>query len=112
MTQNEELWALAETTLFDLLSRKYVQRADARQKTMGLQYTEAETHDLAKVITRAITGPLLDANTATVAALRDLAVHAENMEAQNADHHGPEGVVRSAPLNAAYAALALAENLP
>lgn len=55
---------------------------------------------------------VLDANAAMVAALRDLAAHAEDMEAQNADYHGPDGVVRSAPLNAAYATLALAENVP
>lgn len=30
------------------LERKYMQTADARQKAMGLSYTEAETHDLAK----------------------------------------------------------------
>jgi hypothetical protein len=35
---------------FALLCRKYVQRSDERQKDMGLQYTEAETHDLAKTI--------------------------------------------------------------
>lgn len=40
---------LAENTktIFDWLTRKYVQRADDRQKAMGLQYTTAETHDLA-----------------------------------------------------------------
>ena len=37
-------------TVFDFLCRKYVQRADERQKSMGLQYTEAETHDLARQI--------------------------------------------------------------
>lgn len=40
----------AETVIFNFLCRKYVQRADTRQKSMGLQYTEAETHDLAKEI--------------------------------------------------------------
>lgn len=36
--------------LFIFLSRKYVQTSDSRQRTMGLQYTTAETHDLAKEI--------------------------------------------------------------
>jgi hypothetical protein len=35
---------------FQFLCKKYVQRADDRQKTLGLQYTTAETHDLAEVI--------------------------------------------------------------
>lgn len=39
-----------EADLFTFLTRKYVQRADDRQKAMGLQYTEAETHDLAHEI--------------------------------------------------------------
>lgn len=34
--------------LFAFYQRKYVQRADDRQKQMGLVYTEAETHDLAR----------------------------------------------------------------
>jgi hypothetical protein len=37
-----------EDAWFAFLCQKYVQRADDRQKEMGLQYTEAETHDLAK----------------------------------------------------------------
>jgi hypothetical protein len=41
-----------EDELFAFLCRKYVQRADGRQKKMGLQYTEAETHDLAREIAR------------------------------------------------------------
>jgi hypothetical protein len=41
-----------EQQAFDFLCRKYVQRADARQQSMGLQYTEAETHDLAKQVAR------------------------------------------------------------
>lgn len=45
-----------ELDLFNFLCRKYVQRADARQKAMGLQYTEAETHDLAREIARFIGG--------------------------------------------------------
>jgi hypothetical protein len=36
-----------EAEVFAFLCQKYVQRADARQKSMGLQYTEAETHGLA-----------------------------------------------------------------
>lgn len=39
---------LNEQAIFEFLCRKYVQRADRRQKAMGLQYTEAETHDLAR----------------------------------------------------------------
>lgn len=35
---------------FDILCHKYVQRADDRQRSMGLQYTTAETHDLAKFV--------------------------------------------------------------
>jgi hypothetical protein len=49
MTQiSEELVERA----FALLNAKYVQRADARQQSMGLQYTEAETHDLARLMAR------------------------------------------------------------
>jgi hypothetical protein len=43
-----------QTEIFEFLTRKYVQRADDRQKSMGLQYTEAETHDLAAEIARFI----------------------------------------------------------
>lgn len=39
-----------EKMLFDFLCKKYVQNADARQAAMGLQYTHAETHDLAEEI--------------------------------------------------------------
>lgn len=41
-----------EDDLFEFLQRKYVQRADDRQRMQGLFYTEAETHDLAKEIAR------------------------------------------------------------
>lgn len=41
-----------EAEVLAFLRRKYVQRADARQKSMGLQYTTAETHDLAEEIAR------------------------------------------------------------
>lgn len=41
-----------EQAIFDFLSRKYVQRSDDRQKAMGLQYMEAETHDLAFELAR------------------------------------------------------------
>jgi hypothetical protein len=40
--------------IFDWLCRKYVQRADDRHRAMGLQYTEAETHDLAEEIARQV----------------------------------------------------------
>jgi len=43
-----------EAQLFAFLCRKYIQRADARQEAMGLQYTTAETHDLAKELARFI----------------------------------------------------------
>lgn len=36
--------------VFARLCAKYVQRQDDRQKSMGLQYTTAETHDLAEFI--------------------------------------------------------------
>lgn len=32
------------------LEHKYIQKADARHKEMGLEYIQAETHDLAKEI--------------------------------------------------------------
>jgi hypothetical protein len=48
-----------EKAIFNLLCQKYVQRADDRQKSMGLQYTEAETHDLAHTIYRSLVAPLL-----------------------------------------------------
>jgi hypothetical protein len=32
--------------VFKFLTQKYVQSADSRQKSMGLQYMTAETHDL------------------------------------------------------------------
>ena len=47
-----ELHQQLEISIFDWLCRKYVQRADARQKSLGLQYTEAETHDLAEEIAK------------------------------------------------------------
>jgi len=47
MTQTREL---IEQEIFAALNRKYVQRADARQHSMGLQYMEAETHDLSRFI--------------------------------------------------------------
>lgn len=39
-----------EERIFGLLSRVYVQEADERQKRMGLTYTTAETHELARTI--------------------------------------------------------------
>lgn len=38
--------------IFEFLCRKYVQRADYRQKKLGLQYTSAETHDLAEELAK------------------------------------------------------------
>lgn len=46
--------ALSESNWFAWLCRKYVQRADVRQRDMGLQYTEAETHDLAAEIAKRV----------------------------------------------------------
>ena len=43
-----ELSPTGEKAIFEFLCRKYVQRADDRQRSMGLQYMEAETHDLAQ----------------------------------------------------------------
>jgi hypothetical protein len=40
--------------VFDFLCERYVQRADERQKIMGLQYTTAETHDLAEQLAKFI----------------------------------------------------------
>lgn len=40
--------------IFAWLQGKYVQRADERQKAMGLVYTEAETYDLADSLARYI----------------------------------------------------------
>lgn len=45
---------LSEDDWFSWLCLKYVQRADERQRKMGLQYTEAETHDLASEIAKHI----------------------------------------------------------
>lgn len=54
MTQStpELLPTEREEAIFAQLCAKYVQRADARQQSMGLQYTQAETHDLARFIAR------------------------------------------------------------
>ena len=41
--------------IFDFLSEKYVQRSDARQRALGLQYMDAETHDLAEELARWLT---------------------------------------------------------
>lgn len=49
---------LTEESIFSFLSRKYVQRADARQQTWGLTYMEAETHDLARELERYIEAAL------------------------------------------------------
>lgn len=40
--------------VFDLLIHTYVQQQDKRQREMGLQYTTAETHELADVIARLV----------------------------------------------------------
>ena len=47
-----------ENEVFDLLNRLYVQRSDVRQMEMGLQYTEAETHDLAKQVFKFCIAPI------------------------------------------------------
>jgi hypothetical protein len=51
-TMTKELEGVSEAAIFAFLTRKYVQRADDRQRGMGLQYTEAETHDLARELHR------------------------------------------------------------
>ena len=45
---------ILENQIFEWLLRKYVQRADTRQRSLGLVYMEAETHDLAKEIARCV----------------------------------------------------------
>lgn len=45
---------MTEGEVFAWLCLKYVQRSDERQAAMGLQYTQAETHDLAGEIARLI----------------------------------------------------------
>jgi hypothetical protein len=52
--QADEAVTISEQVVFAWLVGTYVQRADDRQKSMGLQYTEAETHDLAKEIVKFI----------------------------------------------------------
>lgn len=47
-----------EPAILEWLCKKYVQRADDRQKALGLQYTEAETHDLAREIHNRCVAPL------------------------------------------------------
>lgn len=51
---------MIEAELFAWLNIKYVQRSDERQAAMGLQYTEAETHDLARQIA-GLVGPRIEA---------------------------------------------------
>jgi len=58
---DREALADLETKLFEFLVVKYVQRADARQLALGLQYTEAETHDLAKTLARFLADQWLSA---------------------------------------------------
>jgi hypothetical protein len=41
-----------EAKLFEFLCRTYVQHSDNRQRALGLQYTTAETRDLAREIAR------------------------------------------------------------
>lgn len=43
-----------EQQVFEYLCHKYVQRSDERQARMSLQYTTAETHDLAVEIAKFI----------------------------------------------------------
>ena len=51
-----DLVSALEARLFVFLSRKYVQRADSRQRVLGLLSMEAETHDLAAEIARFVDG--------------------------------------------------------
>jgi hypothetical protein len=48
LREREKMREAVIEAAFQFFTRKYVQRSDARQQAMGLQYTEAETHDLAK----------------------------------------------------------------
>lgn len=64
---------MSESLILAWLCRKYVQRADDRQKSLGLQYTEAETHDLAREFYKAHVAPLeakLTAANAEITRLR------------------------------------------
>lgn len=45
--------------IFEFLEQKYIQRADARQKEMGLQYMTAETHDLSRELAKFMTTRLI-----------------------------------------------------
>jgi hypothetical protein len=38
--------------LYRFICQKYVQQQDERQRVMGLAYTTAETHDLARTLAR------------------------------------------------------------
>jgi hypothetical protein len=51
---------MSEREIFEWLSTKFVQRADDRQKAMGLVYMEAETHDLAQGLHAFIVEKLTD----------------------------------------------------
>ena len=44
--------AFDDDELFAWLCTRYVQNQDSRQKSMGLQYMSAETHDMAEAISR------------------------------------------------------------
>lgn len=66
-----------EAAVVRWLSRSYVQRSDDRQKAMGLQYTEAETHDLAASFFRKYLHPLQVKLALLEAGLTDGANHAK-----------------------------------
>jgi hypothetical protein len=90
---------LTASGVFQFLSRKYVQRADERQRSMGLQYMEAETHDLAAEIARLIQAALStpmpsEGGGSSVAGLPSAAVGGPITEAE-----GPGGwrPIESAP---------------
>jgi hypothetical protein len=51
---------LTQDDIFAFLTRKYTQRADARQRGMGLVYMEAETHDLARELERFVAANSLE----------------------------------------------------
>lgn len=52
--------------IFTFFENKYVQRADDRQKSMGLQYTNAETHDLSRETAKLFKNLLLSVVTVEV----------------------------------------------
>lgn len=72
---------MSELLILAWLCKKYVQRADDRQKAMGLQYTEAETHDLAREFYKAHVEPLQGELAIANAEITQLKAQLEDMTA-------------------------------